>query len=957
MSMLVDFDKFGMAERPVLTLAYPQGNELGQLGAYSDFNYDPVLQSYSSISFKYPYYAQNGMPANLYEEINNQLLIKAGSLGEFIIANCEEENNGVERYKQVTAHSAEYQLCKRKINLLNGTYKFGELINSLLQDLPSWKRGEFSTDLELKSRTFDVPDSTLYDFLINDVAKTYECIFVFDTINRTINAYTVNDGRLIKESDIYISYGNFLKSEKIEEVSEELVTVMSCYGGDGVNIASVNPTGTVRLYNFDYFFPMMSESLQAALTMWKGEYNTRVVPCEYDDKEIYIEGTGGEYSNLLRRLKDRNRELIKLKGELKELEGEKSSYEDLQAVKIAGGETKDESYEALVNSLNHSETGVIVRIKAKQTEIKNVEVEISNIKSDIAAINKKLAFTTDGGIFTEADLKELDYFKYESTHQDDNYIITDAMDTVQEQDMMQQLYDSCVELMKDVSAPTYNITADSVNFLFIEKLAPFINTIYDPKKPETLKQLLGVKFHLEIAEDKWIDPILLKFHVNFDNPTDFSMEFSNRYRLNSAVWTYGDLVGESVSATGSMSFDYSAIKAWNTHRNELLDFANNSLDMTRNSLINNAENQTFLIDGTGLRGHSEEKDENGNLVATRRGIWLTADTLAFTDDNWQTVKTAVGLIRGFGNEGNDYRYGINAEVLIGKAILGSELTISAIVENNNSAYMTMDGNGLTVKNDYSLIAINPAKGISITNKNGDDVFYTDTDGNLTLEKITANSGKIAGFTISETDKGVKMLKAGELELRSDGTATIGMMNVGTDSTTFSGNIYAKNIVYGGDAGTLSGSAITSGSIVGTLIGGSYVSPLGNNAVSTDNITSSAITSGKISSNAVTYAKLGEDVTGHFTALYAKTAEIESAQITTADVTSLIANKLTANNLTIGANAASAQLICQAPARFNRTILYQGKTLYTKKLSEITSYDYVVYTTQHVVAPDTSLTEL
>ena len=859
--MLMGFDKFGMPEKPVLTLAYPQGRELGQIGNYIDFNFDPVFRSYSSISFKFPYSKGN---ADLYDKVCNQMRIKTEELGEFIISSCEEENTGTERYKQITANSSEVQMCRRKINLLNGTYRFWgdtqsdrdeSLLGKLICDyLPTWTIGEISADLKNKWRTFDVPDATLYDFLMNEVSEAYECIFVFDTIGRKINAYTTEEA--VHDSDIYVGYGNFLKSEKIEEISEEITTVMSCYGGEGVNIASVNPLGSVFLYNFDHFKPMMSESLSHHLDIW----------------EQAIKDNEGIYKEYVTQLKEKNKKLINKKADLRDLESMLAALEDVQAVRVAHGETKDVTdtttvvfdennqikepeklkYVVLVAAIhalkgepapeNSASSEVKVNIKIEHPdnsqEILDANNSISALEKEIEALGKdisdietlkkdinnklKLATGTDVG-FTDDDLLELDYFKFESTHQDENYIITDTMDFDRQQDMIQEFYDSCVSLMKNVSAPTYNITADTINFLFVEKIAPYILKRYDPNKPDTLKQLLGVKFHLEVAPDEWIDPVLLKFHVNFDNPSDFSMEFSNKYRLNSAIWTYADLIGDAVSSSGSMSFDYSSVKNWATHKDEMLDFINGNLDVSRNRLVNSSENNDFLIDNTGIRGSSTDKSGGD----TNKGIWITADTIAFTTDNWESARTAIGLIGDTGD------YGVNAELLIGKAILGNSLQIQ-----NEANTMRVNASGLSLSSDYHEIVLTPnvvkdasgkvtdAGGIAISKfikNNGEivgkeKVFYTDTDGNVVLTgKITATSGEIAGFDITKNDAGVQMLKAGNIELRSDGTAKIGMLTINKSSATFSGEIYASNIAYtnkDGYGGSLNGSAISASSITG-----------------------------------------------------------------------------------------------------------------------------------------------
>lgn len=783
------------------------------------------LNSYSTISFKYPFYDANKKESNLYANIQSQMQIKMGQYGNFIITSCEEENNGAERYLSIAADSAEVQLCRRKINLLNGTYKFYDDVNSddtllgqITRYVPAWHVGYVSADLMSKYRTFDVPDSTLYDFLMNDVAQTYECIFRFNTIDKTINAYTASD--FTKTSDIFIGYESFLKSSKVEEISDEITTVMSCYGGDGVNIASVNPLGSVFLYDFSHFKSMMSDSLRTAIDKWEQE----------------IEKHRPSYSSLLAQIKDKKRMLITAEADLKDAQTEKEAQEGVQSAKIAGGKVNDADYNAVVQKIKEAQT----KIDACNQRIETLNGEIQALINQQKVINDDLKLSTAGGIFTNEDLLELEDFKFESTHQDDNFIITDVMDVVEQQDMMEQLYEQCKVLMAQVAHPTYNITADAANFLFMKKLAPYLDSLYDPENPESLKQLLGVKFNLEIAQDEWIEPVLLKFTVNFDDPTKFSMEFSNRYRLNDSTWTYGDLVGEAVSSNGSISFDYSSIKDWSTKKNSLIDFANSSLDATRNKLVNNKDKPTFTVDGTGMRASS---------LQNQRGIWLTNDTLAFSDDNFETVKTAIGLIP---LDNGRSTYGVNAETLIGKAIFGSELTLT-----NEDNSMTFDGAGLTVENTTNLIKISPEDGILIKKKSdGSNLFYADTQGNL----------KLAGFEITK-DYIRSTDSLHKIRLNSDGTAQIGMMTVNELSTNFEGNIYAKNIQYGGSYGTLSGGAISSG----TLPGGA--------------LSDATIGSGKL--NVGSLAANGSSFRRQFDTIYADEARVKS----------LIANSINVDDLT------------------------------------------------------------
>ena len=272
----------------------------------------------------------------------------------------------------------------------------------------------------------------------------------------------------------------------------------------------------------------------------------------------------------------------------------------------------------------------------------------------------------------------------------------------------------------------------------------------------------------------------------------------------------------------------------------MIDFANSSLDATRNKLVNNKDKPTFTVDGTGLRASS---------LQNQRGIWLTNDTLAFSDDNFETVKTAIGLIP---LDNGRSTYGVNAETLIGKAIFGSELTLA-----NEDNSMTFDGAGLTVENTTNLIKISPEDGILIKKKSdGSNLFYADTQGNL----------KLAGFEITK-DYIRSTDSLHKIRLNSDGTAQIGMMTVGETSTNFEGNIYAKNIQYGGTAGSLSGGAISTG----TLPGGAL----------------SDATIGSRKLNVGNLAAVGSTFRSQFDNIYADEARVKS----------LIANSINVDDLT------------------------------------------------------------
>ena len=63
------------------------------------------------------------------------------------------------------------------------------LLNRILYKLPQWSIGHVDYQLQFLQRTFSVADTSVWNFLSGDVATQFECLFVIDSIHKTINAY------------------------------------------------------------------------------------------------------------------------------------------------------------------------------------------------------------------------------------------------------------------------------------------------------------------------------------------------------------------------------------------------------------------------------------------------------------------------------------------------------------------------------------------------------------------------------------------------------------------------------------------------------------------------------------------------------------------------------------------------------------------------------------------------
>ncbi len=265
--MVIDFSTIDCAEKPVLVLRNLDGTAIQTLGYAFDVSVSYSYNELSELEFSLPAYI-DGKKTPHYDDVVGMKIVdvrsrdtgdgKIHGFGQFILVDPSEESDGVRRVKTCKAYSLEYEFQKKNITLEEGTYNFyspydteNTIIGRILEKMPEWKIGYIDPDLYGKYRTFDVTEDVVYNFIKSDVQESYGCIFEFDTYERTINIVSVENEPEAKP--IYLSPERLIKEVEIEEDSDSIVTCVDVSGADGVTIRSVNPTGTNKIYNLDYF--------------------------------------------------------------------------------------------------------------------------------------------------------------------------------------------------------------------------------------------------------------------------------------------------------------------------------------------------------------------------------------------------------------------------------------------------------------------------------------------------------------------------------------------------------------------------------------------------------------------------------------------------------------------------------------------------------------------------------
>lgn len=133
----------------------------------------------------------------------------------------------------------------------NDSEKRLSLMDILLDYAPNWKLGHVDTELRAQRRSFEIDASDLYAVLTQDVARAFECIFLFDTATRTINAYKVEN--VGKDTCIYLSIHNLVRSKTIAPSSDTIYTSFSVLADDNQDILSFANFGSNEITNYEYF--------------------------------------------------------------------------------------------------------------------------------------------------------------------------------------------------------------------------------------------------------------------------------------------------------------------------------------------------------------------------------------------------------------------------------------------------------------------------------------------------------------------------------------------------------------------------------------------------------------------------------------------------------------------------------------------------------------------------------
>ena len=381
----------GTYVKPRIFLCEPDKQRIAPLETFGT-NGSFKFNSYSEISFEvtktYNDLITGEMLVNpFYDKIEAFRLIEIEGFGYFEIQGPGLSSDGIKESKEITAYSFEYTLSQKYLEdfyTVNGRGEWAgsledlwqvkkndqntvpsiilyddslnpdkdkSLLHLILEKVYGWTIGHVDSSLCKMSRDFDVDRMSVYDFIMNEICKKFNCYVVFDTINNTINFYAesqiskfIGDGSTTKftisppfntvgvvtvdsykisnlnyiydeitgvltfneapedgakievvngamdkwETDVFITFENLSKEIKVDYDADNIKTCLTVTYGDEGNIREVN-LGLPYLIDLTYYYTKewMGEDLYEVYTEYLKQ--TNMLKTEYE--ELFIQKT------------------------------------------------------------------------------------------------------------------------------------------------------------------------------------------------------------------------------------------------------------------------------------------------------------------------------------------------------------------------------------------------------------------------------------------------------------------------------------------------------------------------------------------------------------------------------------------------------------------------------------------------------------------------------------------
>lgn len=404
---IIKIDKYtNKIQQPNLLLMNRSGKIYGKIGKYENWSISLVGNGMDKINFEVHKYF-NGEKCPIWNELVDLKLIEVSNFGRFEIS--VEYTDDTQTIKSVHGVSLETELAQIPLYefhvnddeatsnetnehfiptvFYNPKDEEHSLLHRVLADkAPHWSIGSVTPFISLSEesqpepsdsfqRTYTVDGDSIYDFLTGTVAEESNIIFVFDTLHREINCYSLCDcidqetGNILtnsigEDTTVFVSKTKLANEITISSNKDSIKNCFRIEGGDDIitdMVRAVNMNGSNYINVFSNIqYDDMSEELSTKLKKYQSDFSAQ--------EEKYI-GENGIYTRLCQKYE------------------ELSYYESVMMPNVVIKETTaEEQYNTIIRQLDLATEGHMVVGVSSTNYTNNLFIGVTNNIQAIAQI-------------------------------------------------------------------------------------------------------------------------------------------------------------------------------------------------------------------------------------------------------------------------------------------------------------------------------------------------------------------------------------------------------------------------------------------------------------------------------------------------------------------------------------------------------------------------------------------
>lgn len=483
----------------------------------------------------------------------------------------------------------------------------------------TWETGEIIETENVKYINIENLDTDWYETL-RSLQDNFKSVFLFDSYNKTLSV--VHRDNLGTEKPYVLTYDNAILDINITENSEYF-TGLKVLGKDGLSIVSENIYGDdiVRDYSQYIKLGVVSEELQSALVRYEALLTTKQQ----------------EWLTIKNNRLTESQKQVRIDSEIKSLQERIKNLKNL----LAGYMTeKDGTNQARVKGEIDTLEARLNECLALRTQYtKNINLLDNELMAISKSIDKKVVVDSNGKIFTDTDLEELNDIEQFGSYEDDYY--TNSF----------SLLNASKKVLKEMSEPDIDFDVNCVNLCKV---------IQNRKGWKFILEIGSLfKFDSEELEEELGDTLIRLVGYDYEPKTNSisKIYFANKTYKYDIARGLGD-VGRKNNTSNDLL----------NNLRPIIDDAMLSNNFAKEVLTNGLDLSAYIARGRGVSNYldiSEAGIYQYNQSDMNKAVYIGSSLICITQDGFKTSETAIS------------DEGIFAKLLVGSVIIGEKLIITS----------------------------------------------------------------------------------------------------------------------------------------------------------------------------------------------------------------------------------------------------------------------------------------